>query len=104
MKFITQNDPKYIDDGGCLQGTINITYAELKKTLGKPTNGDGYKVDAEWGINFENGVNVSIYNYKDGKNYNGKDGISKTKITNWHIGAESEDSVKLIYNLFNKEL
>jgi hypothetical protein len=104
MEFITHNHPNYIWDGGWLQGTIDITYAELKKVLGKPSKGDGYKVDAEWSINFENGTSASIYNYKNGKNYEGKDGLPKTKITDWHIGGKSDEAVRLVYQLFNKEL
>lgn len=102
MKFITHNNPKYVFVGGCLKGKINITYAELKKVLGKPTKGDDYKTDAEWSINFENGIGANIYNYKNGKNYNGKEGIPKTKITNWNIGGESQEAVNLVYQLFNK--
>lgn len=103
IKFITHNDPSFNWVGGSLQGRINITYAELKKVLGLPHEGDDYKVDAEWSINFNNGINATIYNYKDGKNYNGKSGLPKTKITDWHIGGESEEAVKLVYQLFNQE-
>lgn len=103
MGFKTHNDPGYIWCGGSLQGYIDISYAEIKKMLGNPTEGDGYKIDAEWYINFDNGTNATIYNYKDGKNYNGKSGTPKTKIINWHIGGESKEAVKEVYKLFNIE-
>ena len=31
---------------------------------------------------------MTIYNWKDGKNYNGSSGIATTKLTEWHIGGE----------------
>ncbi len=75
--------------GGSLFGYMRANYKDLKKLLGNPSDGDGYKVDAEWSI-IINGKGINIYNYKDGKNYNGKDGLPKTKITDWHIGAEED--------------
>lgn len=80
-------------NGTCLQGYINATYADLRKVFGKPEDGDGYKVDAEWLVQFSDGVVATIYNYKDGKNYNGKSGTPKTKITEWHVGGRSARAV-----------
>jgi hypothetical protein len=76
-----------------LVGNIDVPYKKLVKLLGKPNaNGDEYKTDAEWNIRV-NGKFMSIYNYKDGKNYNGKSGIATTKLTDWHIGgAENLDA------------
>ena len=76
--------------GGGLFTAIDCAYKALVKLLGKPNRlGDEYKVDAEWEIEV-NGKVLTIYNYKDGKNYNGKSGIATTKLRDWHIGA-SED-------------
>ena len=73
--------------GTHLQGYINIKYSKLVKKLGKPTsNGDGYKVDAQWKGNIDGKV-FTIYNYKDGKNYNGRNGTPTKDITDWHIGG-----------------
>lgn len=98
MKFQTHNDANFWV-GGCLQGEIVAEYADLKKLLGQPTDGDGYKVDAEWDIEFEDGTMATIYNWKDGKNYNGKSGTPKTQIRDWHVGGDSQRSVELVEEL-----
>ena len=101
--FYTHNDKNdIVVYGTCLQGAIETSYAKLKKILGKPHNGDEYKVDAEWDIEFEDGTVATIYNWKNGKNYKGKYGLSKTKITDWHIGGYNSkvlDKVKELLNL-----
>lgn len=98
MKFKTHNDNiPFV--GGCLQGYICAKYNDLKKLFGKPTDGDGYKVDAEWSILFEDGTSATIYNYKNGKNYNGENGTPKTKITEWNIGGNNSKAVENIVDL-----
>jgi hypothetical protein len=89
-------------NGTSLQGYINTDYKTLKTLFGKPMKGDGYKVDAEWIIEFEGKVIATIYNYKDGKNYNGASGLSKTKITDWHIGGNSKMAVYCVENIILK--
>lgn len=91
-------------NGTSLQGYITADFKVLKKLFGKPTDGDGYKVDAEWCLEFSDGVVATIYNYKDGKNYNGARGTPKTQITEWHVGGRSaravanvEDMLELYY-------
>ncbi len=96
MKFKTHNEKTIQIGGTSLQGSIYITYNELKKKFGKPSNGDGYKIDAEWDIEFDNGMVATIYNYKDGKNYNGKEGTPKTKITDWHVGGKTNEVLDLL--------
>lgn len=87
--------------GGSLQGYIDVSYADLKSKLGKPsTSFDDYKSDAEWQIEFEDGTNATIYNYKDGKNYNGASGTPKTRLRDWHIGGQDQRSVELVHALF----
>lgn len=70
-----------------LVGAIDCSYKQLVDLLGKPNRiGDEYKTDAEWELEI-NGKVVTIYNYKDGKNYNGKNGIAKKDLRDWHIGG-----------------
>jgi len=72
-------------------GEINISYTELVKLFGEPvSDGDGYKVDAEWILVFEDGEVATIYNYKNGRNYLGSSGKSKERIRYWHIGGRNE--------------
>lgn len=80
-------------ESSCLQGYVYADYAVLKKVFGKPGEGDGYKTDAEWELKFSDGVYATIYNYKDGKNYNGARGTPKTQITEWHVGGMSARAV-----------
>jgi hypothetical protein len=79
--------------GTSLQGYIDMTHAELVELFGEhETSGDGYKIDYEVGFMLVNGdseIRVTIYNYKDGVNYNGEeDGIPTEEITDWHIGGD----------------
>ena len=76
--------------GTSLKGSIDCDYATLVEIFGpEHSDGDGYKVDAEWCLQFSNGVVATIYNYKDGKNYCGPSGLAKTQLTDWHIGGKS---------------
>ena len=87
--------------GTCLQGMIDISYAELLSVFGAPhTNGDGYKVDAEWVLQFntpDGPVIATIYDYKDGKNYLGRrKGLPVSKIRDWHIGGAIPQAAYLV--------
>lgn len=88
-----------------LQGYIDITYAELVEKLGEPKGvHDDYKSDAEWWIKFGDGTFATVYNYKDGKNYNGDDGEETENITNWHIGGVDQKAVKLVNKIFGRKV
>lgn len=104
MKFITHNDAEFPGDeavGTSLVGHIIVDYAKLKKAFGNPTKSDGYKSDAEWEILFEDGTIATIYNYKDGKNYLGKNGKPKTKIRDWHIGGKDEKAYENVLKVLS---
>ena len=92
MKFKVGND---IDVDGCLQGEIVIDYKDLVRVFGEYSNdGDQCKVDAEWCIAFEDGVKATIYNWKDGHNYNEGNGLDVCDIENWHIGGKDKKSLQ----------
>ena len=99
MKFVTHNQSNINISGTHLQGYINVEYSTLKKLFGKPTAGDSYKTDAEWEIQFEDGSVATIYNWKNGKNYCGKEGIPKTKITKWNIGGNDVSVVQKLESI-----
>ena len=104
MKFKTHKD-NIPFHGGSLQGYIDESYKNLVKVFGEPTGGDGYKTDAEWEILFEDETFVCIYNYKDGKNYNGKSGKRKKKIRDWHIGGSAgQKGVELVLKAIKENL
>lgn len=79
--------------GTSLMGEVNAPYMLIVHTFGKPDDGDGYKVDAQWVIETPAGI-ATIYNYKDGVNHLGrKEGIPKTKLREWHIGGTTREVV-----------
>jgi hypothetical protein len=98
VTFRTAEERSSLITGTSLIGCVNVSYATLVELFGDPFTGDdvdGYKTDAEWHINIESGEDgdigfVSIYNYKDGKNYLGADGLNVSDITDWHIGGRAE--------------
>lgn len=96
MNFRTHNDCDIDIDGTHLQGYVNATYDKLLDVFGLPLDGDGYKVDAEWGIRFDDGTVASIYNWKNGKNYCGPEGLDVDQITEWHVGGLFKESVRLV--------
>lgn len=80
-----------------LQGYIEADYDELVACFGEPTSeGDGYKVDAEWELKFADGTVATIYNWKNGHNYLGEDGLPPECITNWHIGGKTARAVERV--------
>lgn len=71
-----------------LSGYVDTTYTALVEAFGEPGPGDEYKIDAEWTLkDDETGQVVTVYNYKDGLNYNGPDGTPVEYITEWHVGG-----------------
>ena len=75
-------------------------YEDIVKIFGNPLfEGDGYKTDAEWIIEFDDGEVATIYNWKNGKNYCGNDGLEIELITNWNIGGNSQDVVYRIVEM-----
>lgn len=103
MKYKTHNDnPKIDSNGTYFQGEIEASYAHLCELFGNPTNGDEYKTDAEWEVEFEDGTVATIYNWKDGKNYNGPEGMETEDITNWHIGGHDKKAVERVREIMSK--
>lgn len=104
MNFKTHNEKEIDCMETCLQGNLTLKYSDIEKVFGEPHGSDGYKTDAEWEIEFEDGVVATIYNYKDGKNYNGRSGIATTKITDWHIGGLSEKAIQNVIKVMGEKI
>ncbi len=86
--------------GTSLQGHINATYDQLVAVFGQPDvftleNSDG-KIDVEWAIAFDNGTVATIYNWKNGKNYCGADGLNVADITRWNVGGNRYNAATLV--------
>ena len=105
-KFKTHNDgiDWKVSIGTGLLDYLTIPYDIIVKTFGEPGESDGYKVDAEWEIEFEDGNVATIYNYKSGKNYLGEKGIPTKDIKEWHIGGRKRSVVKDVIDILNDTL
>ena len=86
MEFIKAHPS--LSSGTSLQASISVPYVDLLAAFGEPHgDGDGHKVDAQWALVFADGTVATIYNYKNGKNYNGDKGLELFEITDWHVGG-----------------
>ena len=73
--------------------SINTTYDHLVRVLGEPEIYDepGIKVDAEWQVMDEHtGRTLNVWNYKNGTNYKGGDGMPVENIETWSAGGSRE--------------
>ena len=88
--------------GTSLQGYIKASYEQLLKAFGPPNPRlcDNYKTDVEWAFEFADGTVATLYNWKNGKNYNGDEGLELNDIYEWNVGGRSEKAVsKLLEKL-----
>lgn len=106
MNFKTHNDKNIdINMTHLLSYCENLTrYDDLVAAFGQPTEGDGYKVDAQWCIEFEDGKIATVYNYKTGKNYVGKGGLSTDLLSgsDWHIGGHDPIVVERVHKILRE--
>lgn len=98
--FLTHNEKEINVSGTSLVGYVNTTYSKLFEKFGEPFD-DGYKTDAEWEIEFSDGKVATIYNWKNGKNYNGSEGLDIDDITKWHIGGFDKSVVERIKKILS---
>lgn len=72
-------------------GNIDLTYNQIKNSLGEPLRGDD-KTTVEWIVVFENNIVATIYDWKErvSPEYN------PDVIYNWHIGGHSGKALNLI--------
>jgi hypothetical protein len=82
----------------CLQGYVTAKYSTLIALFGEAQVFASYKTDAEWDLMTPYG-HATIYNYKDGKNYLGDEGLPTEEITDWHIGGANKDAVPFIQSI-----
>ena len=103
INYQTHNDVIIKISGTSFLGDIGLDYYDIVSRLGRPQDGDGYKVDAEWNIEFDDGTVATLYNWKNGRNYCGEDGLDLHQIDEWHIGGFNSDAIDRVYKLFKKE-
>jgi len=85
--------------GTSLIDAITVPYARLVEIFGEPDEGDGYKVDAEWVLTLPGGIVATIYNWKDGPAYCGRDGTPVEQIRHWHVGGKKREALWLVQQI-----
>ena len=106
MEFTVLQEPARVRGTGFL-AYMDIGYADLVATLGEPLESDGFKVDAEWIVEFPGGtaefpepILATIYNYKTGRNYLGPSAPATEDLRDWHIGGHDQRAVDCVAKLF----
>ena len=103
--FETHNDTEVGTDRTYLQGYVDAYYPDLLEKFGPPkTNGECYKTDAQWALEFADGTVATVYNWKNGINYCGADGTPVEDITEWHIGGHDFAVVGKVRAILEKVL
>ena len=82
--------------GTSFRGYLYAEYSELVEKFGEPHSlENNHKIDAEWIVDTPHGV-ATIYNYKNGKAYLGKQGLDIQKIVAWHVGGHNIQSYEWV--------
>ncbi|MBN86058.1 MAG: hypothetical protein CL885_00890 [Dehalococcoidia bacterium] len=78
------------------RGTIKASYFELVRLFGEPQKGDGFKTQAEWHIEFEDGVITTIYDWKFYRpvEYN----------NSWNVGGTEPSSLTKLESLMESSV
>lgn len=91
-------------EGTSFKGYLLANYNDLVSVFSRPiTDIDDCKTDAEWIIDTPYGV-TTIYNYKNGKRYLGKNGLDTSIICKWHVGAKKLKSFEWIKTELHKSI
>jgi len=81
--------------GGSKRGTLFVSYVKLLETFGRPNEAyDHYKSDVNFSVMTPVGL-AHIYNWKDGKNNCGDEGLELVDINEWSVGGK--DGQVMIY-------
>tara|TARA_B100002019_G_scaffold106111_1_gene91160 strand:+ start:3065 stop:3427 length:363 start_codon:yes stop_codon:yes gene_type:complete len=104
--FITHNEGVDLNKvfGSSLIGYLKCSYQELIDSFGDPmkidlSTSDG-KTDVEWEIEFQDGTYLHIYNWKNGKNYLGEEGLEVEDMTEWNVGGHSKKDLDKLQMVF----
>ena len=85
--------------GTCRMGQIEgCSYSKVVSILGEPEDGDGCKVDVEWGIVFDDGRVATIYNWKNGPVAGGP---PVRTLTRWNIGGNDGEVAQRLIDLLS---
>lgn len=101
FEVLTRRDKDDLQEfnGGSLKGYVHTDFQTLCETFGTPTYGpfdpDGDKVKCEWKIVTEDGLFVTIYDWKMDTTPMGK--------YDWHIGGHDFKNVEWVGNMLNAQ-
>ena len=90
-----KHNPHISVAGTGLVGSTGRDYKTVAKAFGRHSKGDKYKTDAEWHLQTPEGP-ATVYNYKTGKSYLGKEGVGVKKERDWHIGGKKKAVVPYV--------
>ena len=96
LTFETHNDTHVDINMSSFRGYVETTYEQLEAAFGKPHEGDEYKVDWEWDIEFDCGTVATVYNWKNGPNYCGSHGLNRHQVKEWHVGGFGWEAVECV--------
>ena len=102
--YTTHNEGNINVSGTSLQGYVEVSFERLVAMFGKPHESDGYKVDAEWDIRLGDGTIATIYNWKNGTNYCGHEGLPASQMIDWHVGGFNRDVVFKVQQLLGMDI
>ncbi len=89
IEFEKLDDSTDLINGSHLQGYVTTTYDRLIEVFGQPSgDGDGYKVQVEWILKFEDGTIATIYDWKED--------YKPQLVTEWHIGGFTKRAADLV--------
>lgn len=100
--YQTHNDLEINATGTHLQGHIEASYTQLILLFGEPTVLDTGKTDAEWIVKSTDGTVATVYNWKNGYNYLGDEGVPVHEMTLWNIGGHTYHALELIQNIVDE--
>lgn len=96
MRIVSHNKVSDINtDDVKFQGVIDANYNDLVKVFGEPLEGDKYMTDAQWKLKLvidkDTTHSLLLYNFKNGKNYLGDDGLAVERIPNWNVSSSEPE-------------
>lgn len=104
MRFVTHEAAPIDITGTFKQGVIGMSYAMLNQAFGPPnTTPNDDCVDAEWHIQFEDGLVATIYNWKNGPRWLGRTGPNVDQITRWVIGGKNYEAVERVLSILQSK-
>ena len=103
MGYQTHNDINIKTSGSSYMGCLKLNYYDILNKLGGSQESDGYKVDAEWSVEFDDGTVATLYNWKDGRNYCRGQGLDLHQIEEWHVGGFSLEAFIKMEELFKEK-